>query len=404
MSSHDKPIIEVTSPDIDLTAPHFNKSDFDNAVYEHGFDSTIERAIRCPCRIEANNNGLSGCKNCGGSGWLFVNKRSTVIVSQSMNTSTKNKTWNEEDRGTISISARPEDRLGFMDRVTILDLESTYSEIIRIRRYKGRLLATTIYNPNSIEFVYLFTDQKEKLVPLKRGDDYTVTNNVFELNKKHEDKFGVKELISITIRYIHYPSYHVIDIPRERTADRRASTSEGNCILNKEITNKKPQLVINAIARKAQYAIDKPNLEGVGLFDNSDSDAAIVEKTRCQLANERISNFEKINCILPTLDFKLDEVKNALTQTQRNDLISAVGAKDTLDYYFENNTTISHKVISGEEGTYKTTTFFGNVSSATYERNGNSIVLPVTLSVGDVLKVTISRTSQSNQDTVKFNK
>ena len=89
INSHNKPIIEETPYDISESLPHFNKQDFDEAVFEHGYSVTLERALRCPCAVEANNGALSNCTNCGGGGWVFINKRSTVIVTQSMNRNTK---------------------------------------------------------------------------------------------------------------------------------------------------------------------------------------------------------------------------------------------------------------------------------------------------------------------------
>lgn len=406
--SHNKPIIEETSPNIDLTAPHFNKDSFDEAVYEHGYDVTLEKAVRCPCRLKANGNARPDCVNCGGSGWIFVNKRSTVIVSQSMNTSVKNnKAWSEDDRGTISVSSRPQDRLSFMDRITILDLESSFSEILFLREFNGKILSTFIYNPTSIELVYLFTDSSQSLTYLTLDEDYTVTNNIFELNY---DKYinlleNDHESISISVRYNHNPSYHVIDIPRERTADRRATDNGLECeIEDVSVTREKPQLIVNAIARKAQYAIDKPNLEGLGLVDNSFVENSTVLKDNCQIVNERVSDAEKITCILPTLDFKRTEVVDALTATQVTDLIQAINTNDSMDFFFGTDLTINHVVISGEEGEYKNSTFFGNVSGASYQRNGSGVVLPVTLSVGDTISVTITRSTQSNSDTVKLNK
>lgn len=403
--SHNKPIIEKTGENIDLTVPHFNKTDFDNAVFEHGYDVTLEKAIKCPCRIEANNNGHPDCVNCGGSGWLFVNKRSTVIVSQSMNINTKFKTWSEEDRGTISVSNRPQDRLSFMDRITILDLESTYTEVVKVKKYKKKYLAPLIYYPNSVEFAYMFTDSKEKLVPLKHEEDFTVKNNILELNKdKFSSHFLNHDTISVSIRYIHNPSYHVIDIPRERTADRRAQVSKTSCKLDDGIPKQKPQLVINAIARKAQYAIDRPNLEGIGLLDNSFIENSDEVKTNCDLVNERLSESEKISCILPRFDFKKNEVLEALSDEQITDLILFLNSSDSLDFFFNNDNVIVHKILSGEEGTYRTSNWFGSVSNATFKKNGNTVVLPVSLSVGDEIEVSITRGSQTTEDSVKMNR
>ena len=405
-NSHNKPIIESTSPDVDLTAPHFNKQAFDDAVYEHGYDATIERAIKCPCRIEANNNGLTSCINCGGSGWIFVNKRMTIVVSQSMNINTKNKTWTEEDRGTVSISARPEDRFGFMDRITILNLESIYSEVLRVKKVRGKYISSFIYKPNSVEFLYLYVDDKEKLLPLKRGIDYTISEDLITISEETYSK-GKKDngKVSISVRYLHNPQYHVIDIPRERVADAKATGVGVGCPpLNPDSKSQIPQLVINAIARKAQYSIDKPNLVGLGLVDNSYIDDISISVDNCELVNSRITFLDKINCLLPTFDFSNSIVIEKLTSKQITDLKIGIVISNDLDYFFGLDDSLDHKIQSGEEGKYSTTSFSGGVQSATYFLNGNQVTLPINTNIGDSLKIVVSRNSVSNNDSVKFHK
>ena len=66
-------------------------------------------------------------------------------------------------------------------------------------------------------------------------------------------------LIGITIRYIHAPSYHVIEMKRETMQTYRFNTGT-------EVLQNMP---LSGIGRRAQYILTAPNLQGDNLLDNS---------------------------------------------------------------------------------------------------------------------------------------
>ena len=67
--------------------------------------------------------------------------------------------------------------------------------------------------------------------------------------------------LSISIRYSHYPVYHVIDVNRELMKVREAKLCEYN-------DEKLRQMPINVIARKAHW-IFNAQTHGESMFDNS---------------------------------------------------------------------------------------------------------------------------------------
>lgn len=260
--SHKKPVTSDTPPELTgQSQPKFNKQDFDEFVYDKGYQVHIEKALRCPCRIEANSQPLPNCKNCGGIGWFFIEKKSTRAALVAMNRTVKNTPWNETDRGTVSISLRDDDRIAFMDRITQLDLLSSYSEVCKLRWLENKLISGLIYNPKEVENVYLFEDASKKLYKLLTTD-YVLDEYKIIVNLPR-DYEGFK----ISVRYRHNPQFHVIDITREQVANRGSLTPDNN--LQDPISDRLGQLPVHGIARRAHYVLDTPDLLGESLFDNT---------------------------------------------------------------------------------------------------------------------------------------
>jgi len=264
-NSHKKPVTFETPPESNSqNMSAFIRQDFNDAIYNKGYDAYLEKALKCACVIKANGDALPNCKNCGGTKWIFVNKRLTKMVSMSMNRQTKFLNWTEVDRGTISISVRDTDKLGFMDRVTNLNLVSTYAETVHIRLIDNKLTAYTIYPIVVPTEVYLFVKEDKPLKQLQLLDDFEIVDNRIILNYTKYKNLDLKE-ISVSVRYTHHPQYHVVDITREAVANQGAMKDCSNPDWAKEYAN----LPIHGVARKAHYIFDEPNKDGESLFDNT---------------------------------------------------------------------------------------------------------------------------------------
>ena len=96
----------ITTPPANVdttTRVDFNKPSFEKLIYQKGLDVVWEQAIHCPCKDdEAANQGLSSCKNCGGTGWVFINPEETKMIIHSMNLNTRYKEWSMEKLGSKS--------------------------------------------------------------------------------------------------------------------------------------------------------------------------------------------------------------------------------------------------------------------------------------------------------------
>lgn len=266
MSTEGKKIEIKQSPIIgNQPSVAFNKQNFSSLIWTQGYDVIIEKALRCPCKTKGSDN-LSNCKNCGGSGWFFINPKKTKAIIHSQNQTTKFKDWSEENIGNANISVDDDDRLAFMDRITILQGESLYSQTVFPKPYKGVIFAFLDYEPKSVSEVFLFHKADEKLVVLENISDYKIVDSKIILDKKFN---GVND-ITLSIRYIHAPQYYVIDVRRDVMV---ANTfTPGN-------SRQKSQMPISAIGRRAHYVLDKNNYNTDLIFDNS------VEIDSCENKN-----------------------------------------------------------------------------------------------------------------------
>lgn len=250
----DKPIAFQT-PGISVNPRvAWRTDDFEELIQSQGYDAYIDRAMRCPCVDKATGQALSTCKNCLGRGWIFIDRTETRVIAQHMDSKKRYLSWGEVNRGTASITTKGVDKVGFMDRIILLQLEEYYSEILRPTLYDDELLAYPIYEPLSISNMFLFVGDQEKLKPLTK-DQYIVDENKIVFDKSILDEIPVEDInqkspnVSISVRYSHYPVYHVIDVNRELMKVRENKFCKYD---DNELT----QMPINVLARKAHYIFD----------------------------------------------------------------------------------------------------------------------------------------------------
>lgn len=248
----------------------FKKNDFDVTIWQHGYDVIVEKALRCPCKSRGTDN-LSSCKNCGGSGWFFINPKQTKAIMHSMNLQTNFREWSEVNVGTVNISVRDIDKLAFMDRITLLQGNSVHSQTIFTHFYKGALFAFLDYTPKEVEEVYMFVNGETKLILLQENSDYSMIDYKIIIDKKYHH---LKD-VTLSIRYVHSPQFHVIDLPRDVMVST-IKTPDGQKI--------KASMPVNAVGRRAHYVLNRQSFNGDLYFDNS------YEKDCCEVKN-------KSNCI-----------------------------------------------------------------------------------------------------------
>lgn len=265
----DKRIVFQTPPTIVNPRVGWRTRDFEELIQAHGYDAYIDRALRCPCVDKSNGQALSTCRNCLGRGWIFVDRTETRLIAQHMDSKKRYENWSEVNRGTASITTKASDKLGFMDRIILFQLEEFYSEIIRPIFFENKLIAYPVYEPLEVTNMYLFSEDNEPLVSLTK-DDYIIDKNRIEFDPSILELISINDPniqdftqipVSISIRYSHYPVYHIIEVNRELMRVREGKLCN---VDDKNLV----QMPINAMARKAHYIFDAQKY-GEEAIDNS---------------------------------------------------------------------------------------------------------------------------------------
>lgn len=262
-NAHNKPIVSKGIIRTSNNAPYLNKSDFDQAIDDHGYKIWVEKALKCPCANHETGQPLPNCSNCQGMGWFFIDRKETRCLIQNINQNTKYQRWTEEDRGTISISASYEDRMAFMDRIILPEVEAVFTEnlyfYLDVLDNKYRSFST--YSIEELEYAFLWQSPSQKHIQLEQGTNLDVDGFKLEINP---DFVAGRNYIQVSIRYKHKPTYNIIDENRSIVKSRNPSEchedSKGVKLVN---------LPMNYMARKTHFMFELPNSGGESVFDNT---------------------------------------------------------------------------------------------------------------------------------------
>lgn len=260
-------IRQQTAPNlIGQPSPEFSKPAFDAAIWNKGYSVTIERAIECPCKSN-NHPPLATCTNCLGTGWVFINPIKTMALMSSLNKNTEYKDWSPELLGTASCTVMDDNKLGFMDKITLLNTngsnpipnESIFSEVKQLRTATDTTKFIFLaYKPTEIEDVFIFNGAGNKLTRLASTDYSVREENSYVIEFTYSFPTGFNG--SISIRYKHQVQYLVLDIPHDIRGSK-IKDSNGK-LINIVLPN-------NAIVRRAHEVLSVPNFAGNNIQDNS---------------------------------------------------------------------------------------------------------------------------------------
>lgn len=258
----------------------WNSEGFNELIKKKGYAVALESALKCPCGDISNAQPQNDCLNCGGSGWIFINKRQTIIGATGFKANTPRiENWSEIDDSTVNLVYRPADKLGFMDKVTFIELEAWCSQILFLSEVGGdyeNYLKEKItnldftkkiywsfltYSPITVYEVFLFISKTEPLLFLEKDKDYHIVDNKIVVTKSIVNFLGNSKNMNITIRYTHNPVYHILSINRDLIKQNDSPSCSGE--------SQYKNLPLSAIAKKSSFIIDAVNFNGGRLYDNS---------------------------------------------------------------------------------------------------------------------------------------
>ena len=251
MSSNNKKkaVVTKTQPEDIEHQVRFEPKRFNSLVYDKGYEVFIDKALRCPCAVKGAGQALPSCNNCLGVGWVYIDRKQTRVAIQGMNADVKYENWSKLMTGMARITARATDKLAFMDRVVLREAEGYYNEILRSKDFNGKKTCFTTYQIVSVETIFLFKGDKVPLYRLSEGE-YLIDEEKITLN----NEFKNLEDFTISIRYKHLLTYHVIDMNRDLVKVR----TKDDCEMEEELIEDMP---ISCVARKAHYLFDNLSFE-----------------------------------------------------------------------------------------------------------------------------------------------
>ena len=99
-----------------------------------------------------------------------------VIKKTKPDFDTKYKNWSVEKLGLVKITALNDNYLAHMDRIVILDEESSFGQLIYRVQYNGSYFSFLFYYVVEIEGVYRFVDSSTVLESVD-SNLYTISDN-----------------------------------------------------------------------------------------------------------------------------------------------------------------------------------------------------------------------------------
>jgi len=250
-----------------------NKKEFDATIENQGYNVWIDRAVKCPCKDKNINNTLSSCKNCGSTGWVFINRLQTKAIVYSMEWKNSYKEWSEENLGNVYITIRDENKLSFMDRVTIIDADTIHKQVLYPFEVMDQLVAFTIYRIKYMIDIFLYQGDDKPLRLLQSDVDYFlgsspeqhdtcngVYDNVIRFSDELKNLFNSCSLTQlpfhISVSYKHSPQYHITHLTRE-------------AMVSVQLDKSQQSMPVNAVGRRSHYVLDAENFVGDRIIDNS---------------------------------------------------------------------------------------------------------------------------------------
>jgi len=237
----------------------FIKPEFDALIENKGYRVIWEPTVMCPCR-GVQNSPLTNCENCRGTGWVLLNAIRTKMVLTSINFSNRYQQWTKELVGMVAFTARHEDRVTFMDRLTLEDSESIETELLQLRLSStSQVFCFTTYMLSEVMEAFMFDEPGKKLIRLSEGTDFTYSKRDYKIVFPNLDLTG-QNRVMVSVRYKCRPQYYVVDMNH----DIRNST-----ILNERGSKEQIKLPVSGIARRSLDVFDRPDFTGETVIDNS---------------------------------------------------------------------------------------------------------------------------------------
>lgn len=211
-----------------------NRVDFDPEAFEYQIETkghrlAWSRALRCPCKpINVQSEQPDpNCTECRGEGWTYFGPTTTqdlrtekfsevqkalirvcdsfVIRGLLLGIGKSDTPWDRIGSwrsGNASLTVRPGNRLGFMDRVVNLDAQLVFTEVVPMPA-TGRILPLRYLITGALQMLRSTTER------FRQGSDFVIKSGRVEFFAGKVPAAGTR----IAAHYVTFPTWIVQDIP-----------------------------------------------------------------------------------------------------------------------------------------------------------------------------------------------
>lgn len=228
-------------------SPEFDKGAFDAAITQKGYKIYQERAVACPCGMDAGHPNPS-CPHCGGTGYYYIDPTEVVCLITGVNVNTKYKEWTMDNAGTIAVTTYDEGlNFAFFDKLTFKEKFGIFTENRVVRRVGDTFFIWLTFKPTELRRLSVVEGgQIRVLTP----DSYLLDADNNEYAVFFTAGAGLSSGQVVSVYYKHFVQYNVIDLPHELRASN-ITDADGNL--------QKIDLPVQAIARRANYVVNEAN-------------------------------------------------------------------------------------------------------------------------------------------------
>lgn len=180
----------------------FYANEFDRAIYQKGANALWEKASLCSCLDKSTRQPDFTCLACRGKGYLYFDPQKIRAVVSSISGDKNQSPIGILDVGTTLMTTASGDHVGFRDRLTFVDFETPYSQVLE-------------YDSSGTKLKYACVELVAAHVVGKRVPDDKITLSDDKRILTIDESFGLTDGEQFSVLYRIQPTYIVIDIPHE---------------------------------------------------------------------------------------------------------------------------------------------------------------------------------------------
>lgn len=196
------------NPIYDSFQVDFDRDEFTRLLYGKGYDVCWEKAAFCPNRppdgLAPKDHDIN-CTLCEGTGFIYFDPVPTRMLVQTVKLNESFYAYGRWDAGSAMVTALPEFRLNYWDRLTLGNGVARFQELVRRQPEGDDLLK---YEPLSIEYV-AWVNRSKELVIFTKDEHFALVDGSLHWYEGvvHPDANDY-----YTVAYSYRPRYIVLDL------------------------------------------------------------------------------------------------------------------------------------------------------------------------------------------------